>query len=49
MEDKTKYGLSLSQDISKGVQEDKFIKMQRYDIFISKMEQLQKAEIVQRK
>ena len=44
MKEKTKYGLSLSQNISNQVEEDKFIKMQRYDIFISKMEQLQKYE-----
>ena len=49
MKEKTKYGLSLSQDIAKKVQEDKFIKMQRYDIFISKMEQLQKYELRQKR
>lgn len=32
--------MKLSKQISKNVEEDKFIKMQRYDIFISKMEQL---------
>lgn len=36
--------MDLSREITKDVEEDKFIKMQRYDIFISKMEQLAAAE-----
>jgi len=31
-------------DIAKDVPEDKFLKMQRFNIFIAKMEDLQKAE-----
>jgi hypothetical protein len=44
IENKTSAGIQLSKKIGREVEEDKFIKMQRYDIFISKMEQLAKAE-----
>ena len=40
IEKNTQKGVELSRQISKEVEEDKFIKMQRYQIFISKMEQL---------
>ena len=40
----TEKGMGLSRHISLEVEEDKFIKMQRYEIFISKMEQLARAE-----
>jgi len=41
---KTRKGVALSQKIGRDVQEDKYIKMQRYAIFISKMEQLARVE-----
>ena len=44
IENKTQAGVQLSRTIGKEVEEDKFVKMQRYDIFISKMEQLARAE-----
>ena len=37
-------GLAVSKGIAAQVEEDQFQKMQRYDIFISKMEQLKRAE-----
>ena len=40
----TRKGMGLARQISLEVEEDKFIKMQRYEIFISKMEQLARAE-----
>ena len=42
--EKTKKGRDLSLQISQGVQRDHFVKKQRYDIFITKMEQLQRAD-----
>ena len=38
IEKNTKQGRTLSREISNEVQEDQFIKQQRYEIFISKME-----------
>ena len=38
IETNTAQGRALSREISNEVQEDQFIKQQRYDIFISKME-----------
>ena len=38
-------GTNLSKEISQSVQENQFLKMQRYNIFIHKMEELQKAEM----
>ena len=49
IEKNTRKGLDLSQRISREVEEDKFIKMQRYQIFISKMEQLARVEQRQKK
>ena len=40
----TKKGMDLSRKTSIEVEEDKYIKMQRYQIFIAKMEQLARAE-----
>ena len=40
----TKPGLKLAGQISQRVEEDKYVRMQRYEVFISKMEQLARAE-----
>ena len=40
----TRKGMDLSRRTSREVEEDKYIKMQRYQIFIAKMEQLAGAE-----
>ena len=40
----TRKGIDLSQKTSREVEEDKYIKMQRYQIFIAKMEQLTRAD-----
>lgn len=40
----TRKGMAASKQISRHVPEDKFLKMQRYNIFIAKMEQLERAE-----
>lgn len=40
----TRRGVELSEKISQGVEKDMYLKMQRYNIFISKMEQLASSE-----
>lgn len=42
---KTQAGLSLSKNIAESVEENKFLKLQRYETFIGKMSQLYKSEI----
>jgi hypothetical protein len=42
---KTQQGYGLSRSISESVEQDKHLKLQRYEIFIDKMQRLYKSEV----
>jgi hypothetical protein len=42
---KTSQGYALSKGISEAVEESKHLKLQRYEIFIDKMQRLYKSEL----
>lgn len=47
--DKTKQGRELSKQIGREAEADKYVKHQRYEIFINKMEQLYRSELKYKK
>ena len=47
IDSKTQHGQQLARSVAASVEQDKHVKLQRYEIFIDKMQKLYKSEIRQ--